>query len=427
MPSNDVDNGVAEIHGMNTLTKIFAVCFLVTMMACQGSTPDVDDEGRVLSHGTPESAGFSAERLAQAVAIMKHAVDERRITGVQLLVARHARVVVHEALGLRDLDQQLPMEKNTLLRMASVSKTVVATGVLMLANQGRLNISDPVSKYLPGFSEGLSAKLTVRDLLRHTTGFPYTYDNYIGDITMESEEYPDAPSLRVEAIKIGKVGPELEPGTRCQYTNRGYTVLGGVLEVVAGQKLDDFLHEQLYSPLGMTDTSHDLYGVDPERLSLTYQRNGEQWDILPPETPPFARSTGGLVTTAWDYAKYTQMYLNNGQYGSDRFLQPEIVDEATSVQTECSHLYVGPELVRELGITPMWYYVRDRRARGIDLGYGLGWAVASNGVFTHGGFRGTFVLVDPEADMIILIFAQSRVGGTPGQDFIDAVYDAIQE
>ena len=397
------------------------------MIACQGSTSSTEDEGQVLRYGLPKEAGFSPERLAEAVDIMRHAVDEGRITGLQLLVARHARVVIHEALGLRDLEQQLPMEKNTLLRMASVSKTVVATGVLMLADQGRLNISDPVSKYLPGFSEGLTAKLTVRDLLRHTTGFPYTYDNYIGDITMESEEYPDAPSLRVEAIKIGKVGPEVEPGTRCQYTNRGYTVLGGVLEVVAGQKLDDFLHEKLYSPLGMTDTSHDLYGVDPERLSLTYQRNGEQWDILPPETPPFARSTGGLVTTAWDYAKYAQMYLSKGQYGNHRFLAPEIVSEATSVQTECSHLYVGPELVSELGITPMWYYVRDRRALGIDLGYGLGWAVASNGAFTHGGFRGTFVLVDPEADMIILLFAQSRVGGTPGQEFIDAVYESIEE
>ena len=403
------------------------ICLLLTILTCRGDTPRAIEEERVLSYGIPKEAGFSAERLLKAVDIMRQAVNEGRITGVQLLVARHARVIIHETLGMRDIERQLPMEKDTLLRMASVSKTVVATGVLMLADQGRLNISDPVSEYLTGFSEGLSAKLTVRDLLRHTTGFPYTYDNYIGHITMKSDEYPDAPSLRVEAIKIGKVGPEVEPGTRCQYTNRGYTVLGGVLESVAGQKLDDFLHEQLYSPLGMTDTSHDLFGIDPERLSLTYQWNGEEWEILPPETPPFARSTGGLVTTAWDYAKYAQMYLNKGEYGGKQFLRSETVSEATSIQTECSHLYVGPELVNELGITPMWYYVRDGRARGIDLGYGLGWAVGKNGTFTHGGFRGTFVLVDPDAYMIILIFAQSRVGGTPGQEFIDAIYKAILE
>ena len=223
--------------------RFISVCFIFAMIACQGEAPETVNEGRVLRYGSPEEAGFSSSRLEKAVDIMRNAVDAGRVTGIQLLVARHGLVVVHEALGLRDLEHQLPMEKNTLLRMASVSKTVVATGVLMLADQGRLNISDPVSMYLPGFSEGLSAKLTVRDLLRHTTGFPYTYDNYIGDITMESDEYPDAPSLRVEAIKIGKVGPEVEPGTRCQYTNRGYTVLGGVLEVVAGQKLDDFLRQ----------------------------------------------------------------------------------------------------------------------------------------------------------------------------------------
>jgi CubicO group peptidase (beta-lactamase class C family) len=396
-------------------------------MACQGDTPAASSEERVLRHASPEEAGFSDERLAAAVDTMRRAVDEGRVTGVQLLVARHARIVVDEALGLRDLDQQLPMEKNTLLRMASVTKTVVATGVLILADQGRLSISDPVSKYLPGFSEAWSAQLTVRDLLRHTSGFPYTFDNYVGDITLQSPEYPDAPSLRVEAIKIGQAGPEVEPGTRCQYTNWGYTVLGGVLETVAGRKLDDFLHEQLYVPLGMAETSHALYGVDSARVSLNYQWNGEQWDILPPEAPPFARSTGGLVTTAWDFSKIAQLFLDKGQYGGQRFLRPETVAEATSVQTECSHLYVGPERLRELGFRPMWYSVRDRRERGLDLGYGYGWAVSENGAFNHGGFRGTFVLVDPAADMVILLFAQSRVGGTPGQEFIDAVYDAIVE
>jgi CubicO group peptidase (beta-lactamase class C family) len=202
-------------------------------------------------------------------------------------------------------------------------------------------------------------------------------------------------------------------------------VLGGVLEAVAGQKLDDFLREQLYLPLGMTETSHAPYGVDPGRVSINYQWSGEQWETLPPETPPFARSTGGLVTTAWDFAKFAQLFLDNGEYAGQRFMRSETAREATNIQTKCSHLYVGPEQLLELGLTPMWYYQRDRRGRGLDLGYGYGWAVSDNGAFSHGGFRGTFVLIDPAADMIILVLAQSRVGGTPGQEFIDAVYDAI--
>ncbi len=412
---------------MNRSAEIALACVLFTLTACQRGIPAAGDGARVLTDGSPEEVGFSAERLTAAVEIMRRAVDEGRVTGVQLLVARHARVVVHEALGLRDLEQQLPMEENTLLRMASNTKTVVATGVLMLADQGRLSISDPVSNYLPGFSEGWSAQLTVRDLLRHTTGFPYTFDNYFGDITLQSPEYPDAPSLSVEAIKIGQAGPEVEPGT-CQYTNWGYTVLGGVLEAVAGRKLDEFLQEQLYGPLGMTETSHALYGAGPAaRVSLNYEWNGMDWAILPPEAPPFARSTGGLVTTASDFAKIAQLFLNDGEYGGQRFLRPETVAEATSVQTECSHLYVGPDQLRELGFQPMWYDARDPRALGLDVGYGYGWAIATNGAYSHGGFRGTFVLVDPGADLVILLFAQSRVGGTPGQEFVDAVYDAIVE
>jgi len=411
---------------MNPRCRAMTVCLTAIALACKASTPTID-EGRVLSYGSPEDGGFSATRLAGAVDTIRRAVDDGRITGVQLLVARHGKVVVHEAMGVRDIEQRLSMETNTLLRMASVTKTVVATGIHMLADDGLLRITDPVSQHLSGFSDGWSAGLTIGDLLRHTSGFPYTFDNYVGEITMEADEFPDAPSLRAEAIKIGREGPEVEPGTRCQYTNWAFTVLGGVLESVSGKKLDAFLQDRLYTPLGMNETSHALYGVDSARVSLNYQWNGEGWDVLEPEAPPFARSTGGLVTTAWDFAKFAQLWLDRGRYGDSQLLTAETAAAATQLQVECSHLYVGPELLGELGFRPMWYYVRDNRARGFDLGYGYGWAVARDNSFSHGGFRGTFVLIDPTSDMFILLFAQSRVGGTPGQEFIEAVYNALTE
>jgi len=262
------------------------------------------EEGAInLIQASPEEAGFSSRALAAALDTIRQAVDEGRITGVQVLVARDGKVVAHEAMGFRDLDRHLPMEKNSLLRMASTTKTFVATGILLLAQDGLLEITDPVSAYLPGFSEGLSARITVRDLLRHTAGFAYTYTNYVGDVTMACDEFPDAPSMIVEAIKIGREGPEVEPGTRCQYTNWAYTVLGGLLEQVSGQKRD----------------------------------------------------------------------------------------------------------------------------LGLDIGYGLGWAVSANGSFGHAGFRGLYSLIDPDERLIILLFAQSRVGGTPGQEFVDAVYAALAD
>ena len=169
---------------------------------------------------------MSPKRLADAVGVFRRAVEDGRVTGVQLLVARNDKVVVDEALGWRDLEKRLPMERNTLVRMASNTKSVVATGILKLVDDERLALSDPVSEHLPGFSSGLSAKLTIRDLLRHSTGFANQFDNYVGEVTVENEEFPDAPSLRVEAVKIGREGPEEEPGGTFQYNNWGYTVLG---------------------------------------------------------------------------------------------------------------------------------------------------------------------------------------------------------
>ena len=401
------------------------ILILLALLSCQTLENETTRHGRVLQSGTAEEVGMSPADLGAAVDIMRRAVAADQTTGVQLLVARHGRIVMHEALGLRDLERQLPMERNTLLRMASVTKTVVATGILMLVEEGGLKLSDPVSKFLPGFSEGLSSQLTIEHLISHSTGFPYTFKNYVGEVTMKSPEHPDAPSLGVEASKIGEVGPEVEPGTTCRYSNRGFIVLGGVLEAASGEKLDAFLSKRLYQPLAMNETSHDLYGVDAERISLNYQRNGDAWKMLPPRNPPFARSTGGLVTTALDYAKFAQLYLDQGRYEGRRLLTLETVREATRVHSECEHIFVTPSRLQELQLAPMWYYRRDSRELDIDVGFGHGWAIARNGALSHGGYRGTFVLIDPQADMIILVFAQSRVGGTPGQEFIDAVYGAI--
>lgn len=411
---------------------LFQVWFLLAVIGCQPERPSQigSEEQKAapsLILAQPEAAGFSPEGLSAALDTIRRAVDENRITGVQILVARDGRVVAHEAMGVRDLEQGLLMEKNSLLRMASTTKTFVATGILLLAQDGLLDIDDPVSDYLPGFSEGLSARITILDLLRHTGGFAYTYTNYVGDVTMESDEFPDAPSMIVEAIKIGRAGPDVEPGTRCQYTNWAYTVLGGLLEKVSGEKLDVFLAERLYQPLGMTDTSHELFGVDSSRVSQSYQWMDGVWEVIPPETPPFARGTGGLVMTSWDYATFAQMFLEDGSVAGRQILDPDWVREATSVQVECPFLYMGPEDLAHLGVAAPWQYKRDRRDLGLDIGYGLGWAISADGSFGHTGFRGLYSLIDPNEKLIILLFAQSRVGGTPGQQFVEAVYRAMRD
>ncbi|MFQ5821867.1 MAG: serine hydrolase domain-containing protein [Candidatus Heimdallarchaeota archaeon] len=402
---------------------ILIVFIFLSFYGCQQRITYKD----IIEYGTPQEVRMSMKQLEKAVEIYKRAVEENKVTGIQLLVARHGKVVVHEAFGYRDLEHRIPMEKNTLIRMASNTKTIVATGVLILAEDGLIDLEDPVSNYLPGFEHGLSSRIQIKHLLSHTPGFEYTYHNFIGEVTLSSQEFLDAPSLRVEAIKIGRAGPMTEPGTMFLYNNFGYTTLGGLIEEVSGQKVDEFLQQRIYAPLGMTETSHLLYGIDSTRVSINYLKIKDKWEVLPPEAPPFVRSTGGLVTTVWDFAKFCQMFLNGGSYGRKRILSQKMVKTATSPLVQAQYQYGPPDRMRSLGMGSGWYLERDNRDLGIDMAYGYGWVISKDGSYNHAGFRGTFAYVNPNKNLIILIFAQSREGGNPGQEFIKSVEAAVIE
>jgi len=400
---------------------------VILLCLCFISCSRTQDKG-ILEYGKPQDVGMSDVQLEKAVDLFKTAVQENRVTGVQLLVARHSKVVVHEGIGYRDLENELPMEKNSHIRMASITKTVVATGVLKLAEEGLLDLEDPVSKYIHGFDKGLSSRIRIKHLLTHTAGFEYTYYNFVNDeVAYTANEFYEAPSLSMEAYKIGLKGPQDEPGVKSVYSNFAYTVLGALIEIVSNQKLEEFLQQRFYEPLGMNDTSHKIYGKDPSKISINYQKVEGEWEILQPESPPFARSTGGMVTTSWDFAKFCQMYLNNGVYDNRQILRPESVKKATSPLVKAPYQYMSPEVIIRDEVIPDWYSKRDKRELGLDLAKGMGWVVSIDGCYSHAGFRGTFAYVNPKLDLIILIFAQSRAGGTPGQEFIEAVEASVVE
>jgi CubicO group peptidase (beta-lactamase class C family) len=404
------------------MKKFIKVIPIVVMLCLYFSCNNKPSDRAILEYGKPEDVGMSDIQLEKAVSLFKIAVHENRITGVQLLVARRGKVVVHEGLGYRDLENQLPMQKNTHVRMASITKSVVASGLLKLTEEGLVDLEDYVSKYIHGFDKGLSSRIRIKHLLAHTAGFDYTYYNFVNDeITYTANEFYDAPSLSMEAYKIGLKGPRNEPGIKSVYSNFAYTVLGALIEIVSGQKLDVYLQQKFYDPLGMKDTSHKIYGIDPSKLSINYQKINGEWEIFPPEIPPFARSTGGLITTSWDFAKFCQMYLNEGAYGPQQILNPESVKKATSPLVEDPYQHVYLEEVSRTLLSSNWYLIRDKRHLGLDIARGLVWVVSTDGSFSHAGFRGTFAYTNPKLDLIILIFSQSRAGGTPGQEFIEAV------
>jgi CubicO group peptidase (beta-lactamase class C family) len=416
---------------MIDLKRILCPILCLTLFACTSKRthPISKDAYFDMELADPGTVGMSAEGLERAMDIMRQAAQSDKLTGAQLLVSRQGKVVLHEAIGFADIEERRPMETSTLVKIGSNTKSVVAAGVLILIDEGRLDLDDAVTKYLPGFDSELARRLTIRHLLQHTTGFTNQRDGYVGTVTQKSPGLPNAPSLIVEAIKIGRVGPSIPPGEKGLYTNWGYTILGALIEKVSGQRIDQFLGERFYVPLRMTNTSHDSFAVDSKRMATTYEKTVDGWKADPQYASPFPSATGSIVSCAWDFSKFCQLFLNEGIYGGQRFLDAKTVRQATSLQAEAEYQYGTPNLLADAktGFRPSWYYRRDKRELGIDIGYGFGWAISRNGAFSHGGIYGTFALIDPREDLIVIIFTQSRGGDAPGQEFIDAVYQALEK
>jgi len=368
-----------------------------------------------LTTGTPEEVGMSSAILESGVQLYRNAVEAGELVGAVLLVAKDGKVVLHEALGSRHKGRGLPMEKNTMFRMASNTKPTISTSIGMLVEEGKLAFGDPVRDHITSFDNYRSGFIQIRHLLNHTAGFR------IGSLFLEpymepSQEHPDAPTLQLEAARFGGVGAEVLPGTSYSYSNPGYNTLGALVEIASGQSLASFLDERIYTPLGMDDSyNHEL----PEKLdgkldrmgAVYYQRLGEEWvpGWEPGNEPqvPFVRASGGMISTAWDYAIFCQMFLNGGVYDGARILSERTVRTMTS-----ESYFSGGEFDPE---------------RGARVGYGYGWNVAEDGTFSHTGSDGTGAWIDPNHDLIVLVFTQTPRGRNPRGDFLDLVRSAIRE
>ncbi len=360
-----------------------------------------------LERGAPADARMSAVLLEAGVGLYREAVERGDLAGAVLLVARHGKVVLYEAVGQRDREAGLPMEQSTMFRMASNTKPVIATAVNQLVERGRLHYADNVRQYIPSFDNWKSGFINVHHLLTHTSGFR------IGTLFLEPYEkptraHPDAPTLQGEVAKFGAVGAAVIPGTSYSYSNPGYNTLGALIEIMSGQPLEVYLRENVYAPLGMVDTyHHETAAVLGEKLSrmgaVYYRKQDGKWVAgwKPGDAPqvPFVRASGGMISTAWDYAIFLQMFLNGGEYGGVRILKEETVKRMTSPQFP-----TGP-----------------------GASYGYGWAVAEDGTYSHSGSDGTFAWVDPGHDMVGLVFTQTPSGPNPRARFVELMKLAIEE
>lgn len=356
-----------------------------------------------LTRGTPQEVGMSPAVLEAGVGLYREAVARGELVGAVLLVARGGKVVLHEAVGSRNWEANLPMEKNTMFRMASNTKPVISTAVNILAERGKLRYTDPVRKYIPSFDNYKSGFISIDQLLSHTSGFRIN-TLFLEPYLSKSPEHPNAPSLQLEVARFGGVGAEVAPGTSYSYSNPGFNTLGALIEVAGGKSLELFLRDEIYRPLGMVDTyNHEIASkLDGKlsRMGAVYytQKDGKWvagWKPGDEAQAPFVRASGGLISTAWDYAIFLQTFLNGGSYGNATLLKPETVKLMTSVHT--------PPVQGNVG------------------GYGYGWRLDGNGIYSHGGSDGTHAWVDPSRHIIGLVFTQTPRGVNPQQKFMDLV------
>ena len=390
-----------------------AALFLVSLLACSlVGGPSLAAQGTVVTRAAPADAGMSEGVLAGGVALYEEAIERGDLVGAVLLVAKDGKVVLHEALGWRDKARGIPMEPNTLFRMASNTKPPVATAIAKLVEDGELEYDDLVREHMPSWDNYRAGFINIGHLLSHASGLRIP-TLFLQPYMEPSAEHPDAPTLQLEASRFGAVGGEAVPGTTYSYNNPGYNTLGALVEIASGMPLEEYLDQEVYTPLGMHDSYH--HEIDEkmdgklDRMSVVYyERDGEGgwmpgWTPGDPPQVPFVRASGGMISTADDYVIFCQMFLNGGIYDGQRIVSEESVELMTSPKIRTNPGTDGPARY-----------------------YGYGWSVSEDGVYSHGGSDGTDAFVDPSRNLIVLVFTQTPSGPNPLARFREIVNQAIE-
>ena len=330
-------------------------------------------------------------------------VEAGQISGAVTLVAKDGKVVHLDAVGKRDVESNSPMQKDTIFAVASMTKPVTTTALMILVDEGKVKLDDPVAKYIPQFKnvklkggEAPQRELTLRDCLTHTAGL-------VGD-----QQCPD--SLEATGKMLAERPLGFSPGERWQYSP-GLNVIGRVVEVASGQPFETFVKQRLFDPLDMKDTSFKPTPEQQKRIVTLYKPGKEKGAIQPAthwindlssDRPP--NPSGGLFSTATDMAKFYQMVLDGGKAGGKQIVSKTSVKEMTAPQTGELKTGFTPGNCWGLG----WCVVREPQGVTASL---------SPGTFGHGGAFGTQGWVDPQRKMIfVLMIQRTGFGNSDGSD-----------
>ena len=391
----------------------------------------------------PEDVGLSSERLQRIHETVQRHIDAHDIAGAVTLVARKGRVAHFEAQGLMDLDSKKPMTKDDLFWIASMSKPITGTAILMLMEEGKVRLTDPVSKFIPEF-RGLKVavveerngrggaapgepqfytvpatrEITIRDLLTHTSGLVSG-----GPASrVESEKIARKPgeTLAEYIPRLGAVPLDFQPGTRWSYSpSAGFDTLGRIVEIVSGQTFDQFLRQRIFEPLGMKETFFHPSDNYLPRVAVTYRRADNSLEKVDMQArlnnTTYFSGAGGLMTDAEDYLQFGQMLMNGGQWNGKRLLGPKTVELMSSVHAPDT--LPGRRKGLSFGLSVQ--VVSDPIAAGYRV---------SEGSFGWDGAFGTHFWVDPKEKVVgILMIQTNNPNRELDRDFENAVMQAIVE
>lgn len=395
--------------------RLFAALFISAFLHLQAGD---------LPRAKPEEVGLSSQRLAMITEVLKADVASKRIPGAVLLIARHGKLAYLESVGNLDPSTESPMTADAIFRIYSMSKPITTVAAMMLVEDGKLNLENPVSMYLPEFAKMMVGvekpdaggtptlelvparrPMSVYDLMRHTSGITY---GFFGS-GLVKKAYDEARLLQDDMIsaefsqRVAKLPLSYQPGTTWDY-GHSTDILGRVVEVISGKSLFQFEKERLLDPLGMSDTSFVV--TDPlkhARVAEPFADNrslGRNAEFSNPRiAQKFESGGGGMVSTASDYSRFLQMLLNGGSLDGKRFLAPRTVQLMTAEHAGTSS-GIAPGMLANTG-----------------YGFGLGFAVrratgeapvpADPGEYNWSGAGGTTMWVNPKADLLMVFMVQT--------------------
>ena len=395
-----------------------------------------------------EDVGMSSERLARIHPMIQGHIDAGDFSGAVTLVARKGRVVHFDAHGFADIDAKKAMSKDTLFRLASMTKPVTAVSILMLLEEGKLVLSDPISKFVPAFKNpkvavwnlpndpagaGLrlvpaSREITIQDLLTHTSGLANGFEGPAGDYVRRAN-LPSGGSLDERVTRAAALPLNFQPGTQWEYSpSTGFDTLGRIVEILSGMTLDQFFKTRIFDPLGMKDTFFTVPANRAADVTVAYVR-GEKGLTRPPApaapasraaaSGPYFSGAGGLTGSTADYLAFSQMLLNGGQLNGARLLSRKTVELMTADATGPLDLrnYAGDQVLKGYGFG---LGVRVRRSTGDN-----GW-MGSIGDYGWAGALGTYFWIDPKEQLIGIVMIQTR-NTRLRMEYPNLVYQAVSD